>query len=438
MGPRRIRRGELSRPTARYTSWRACGFNGATANSPWRTTGASWMMFTTTASFNGATANSPWRTLVVRVRRAAHVRASMGPRRIRRGEQDVGRDPRKTWRELQWGHGEFAVENTDASGKEWIAEGQLQWGHGEFAVENGVSQLCMTVRSGWLQWGHGEFAVENVRPCPGLLKEITRLQWGHGEFAVENDGVQSLRAGEGEVLQWGHGEFAVENDDGDGGRIAPDMASMGPRRIRRGEPLDARMLARPPTMASMGPRRIRRGERRGCARLEVHLVDASMGPRRIRRGERPRADDTRPTRRSASMGPRRIRRGERTIPGAVANGLPALQWGHGEFAVENGGILAHGPQSRHAASMGPRRIRRGEPRRATTSSGRKPSFNGATANSPWRTHARHHAHVPTARASMGPRRIRRGELDDMPGAGWKRTDASMGPRRIRRGELASR
>ncbi len=40
---------------------------------------------------------------------------------------------------------------------------KLQWGHGEFAVEN----LCMAVRSGWkavrLQWGHGEFAVENIQ-----------------------------------------------------------------------------------------------------------------------------------------------------------------------------------------------------------------------------------------------------------------------------------
>ncbi len=37
---------------------------------------------------------------------------------------------------LQWGHGEFAVENNDAGEAERLREEELQWGHGEFAVEN--------------------------------------------------------------------------------------------------------------------------------------------------------------------------------------------------------------------------------------------------------------------------------------------------------------
>src|SRR5262249_3520714 len=84
------------------------GFNGATANSPWRTREVE-KAARAENCFNGATANSPWRTCHTRIAvscvamlqwghgefaveadlivdvLAIHVRASMGPRRIRRG-----------------------------------------------------------------------------------------------------------------------------------------------------------------------------------------------------------------------------------------------------------------------------------------------------------------------------------------------------------------
>ncbi len=109
----------------------------------------------------------------------------MGPRRIRRGERRHFPRPPRVRARLQWGHGEFAVENpvndrrrqttTDASmGPRRIRRGEqaargsgdrdagaLQWGHGEFAVENGSFATLSSSRRTVLQWGHGEFAVEN-------------------------------------------------------------------------------------------------------------------------------------------------------------------------------------------------------------------------------------------------------------------------------------
>src|SRR6266540_224251 len=83
MRPRRIRRGErlLDRQTALY---RLC-FNAATANSPWRT-GQPGGQFDAWDSFNAATANSPWRTRVGYTSPSGTTKASMRPRRIRRGE----------------------------------------------------------------------------------------------------------------------------------------------------------------------------------------------------------------------------------------------------------------------------------------------------------------------------------------------------------------
>src|SRR5947209_4489020 len=83
-------------------------------------------------------------------------RASMGPRRIRRGE------PRPP---LGW----------------MPSSAALQWGHAEFGVENGPL-LPTGGAAHELQWGHAEFGVENRKPCgqSGWLKGL--LQWGHAEF----------------------------------------------------------------------------------------------------------------------------------------------------------------------------------------------------------------------------------------------------------------
>ncbi len=36
-----------------------------------------------------------------------------------------------------------------------------------------------------LQWGHGEFAVDDVKIDAATAPPI-KLQWGHGEFAVDD------------------------------------------------------------------------------------------------------------------------------------------------------------------------------------------------------------------------------------------------------------
>src|SRR3989442_701990 len=59
MGPRRIRRGD--RLPAAWPAPAAEGFNGATANSPWRRGGGPTNATSMSRCFNGATANSPWR-----------------------------------------------------------------------------------------------------------------------------------------------------------------------------------------------------------------------------------------------------------------------------------------------------------------------------------------------------------------------------------------
>src|SRR5581483_1215570 len=158
MGPRRIRRGEPRRWASRRTAGSPC-FNGATANSPWRT-GPGRGACPSPPRFNGATANSPWRTLQINLRHTAE-------------------------EALQWGHGEFAVENPGSGRPPPPAARRF----------NGA-----TANSPWRTPGRVD-----------LLTESFQLQWGHGEFAVENDGV---RAGAGQRLV---------------------LASMGPRRIRRGE-----------------------------------------------------------------------------------------------------------------------------------------------------------------------------------------------------------
>src|ERR1043166_8162888 len=66
---------------------RTAGFNGATANSPWMTTGRGETIQGTFGGFNGATANSPWMTPSWQL-------------------ASPSTDP------LQWGHGKFAVEDT--------------------------------------------------------------------------------------------------------------------------------------------------------------------------------------------------------------------------------------------------------------------------------------------------------------------------------------
>src|SRR5438876_1100250 len=96
-----------------------------------------------------------------------------------------------------------------------------------------------------------------------MLKLATeqQLQCGHGEFAVENVYTGRLGVISNDKLQCGHGEFAVENPGNVG------------RNWRRGSSFNAATanspwrtacegyILTPGGVASMRPRRIRRGER---------------------------------------------------------------------------------------------------------------------------------------------------------------------------------
>src|SRR2546428_71162 len=109
-----------------------------------------------------------------------------------------------TEKKLQWGHGEFAVDDEtrffrpyrkhrrfngatanspwmtrEAKGKPFT-KGELQWGHGEFAVDDRLPLGRRRPRVGWFQWGHGEFAVDDVKAALNCLAAF-ELQWGHGE-----------------------------------------------------------------------------------------------------------------------------------------------------------------------------------------------------------------------------------------------------------------
>ena len=134
MGPRHKDRGE---PQARADMRRlSTGFNGATAQRPWRTTvGRSRVQLSVPASmgprhkdrgerqvrrqgccarkcFNGATAQRPWRTPLASLRQiASSARASMGPRHKDRGEQFQPALQQAMNQVLQWGHGTKTVEN---------------------------------------------------------------------------------------------------------------------------------------------------------------------------------------------------------------------------------------------------------------------------------------------------------------------------------------
>ena len=201
-----------------------------------------------------------------------------------------------------------------------------------------------------------------------------------------------------------------------------------------------------------------------------------MRPQRIRRGERRVASVPRTAgRRPASMRPQRIRRGERlSSRGSDCNGHGPLQCGHSEFAVENQDnypgclslLFASSPSFNAATANSPWRTMftdklRWRPQRwqrhgfnaATANSPwrtwvcrRGPTtslcFNAATANSPWRTSSKRGSDRESHSASMRPQRIRRGELrvytvatvivSERQGA-----KLSMRPQRIRRGERRS-
>src|SRR5579885_1423121 len=95
-----------------------------------------------------------------------------------------------------------------------------------------------------LQCGHGASAVENLRvrlrrdsPCWRFNAATARAPWRTRHRFLLRSGILEL--------QCGHGASAVENLVCTTSAILIPMASMRPRRERRGEPLFRRRLAIP-------------------------------------------------------------------------------------------------------------------------------------------------------------------------------------------------
>ena len=299
------------------------------------------------------------------------------------------------------------------------------------------------------------------------------LQWGHADVGVEDR--RRLGAVWAIQLQWGHADVGVEDIRGSRlGRRRP-VASMGPRRCRRGRRRGDDPSGRD-ARASMGPRRCRRGRRpaalpavRPMSRLQWGHADVGVEDPAVEVAPSPAASlqwghadvgveddcaadisetasglqwghadvgvEDRTCRLSvtatadASMGPRRCRRGRRGLDGR-ARGRHGLQWGHADVGVEDRDRRCV-TTARRQASMGPRRCRRGRPNCSAPIRSPSTSFNGATPMSAWKT-------VPSPAVELSRCQLQWGHADvgvedrDR----WRPTHgrpASMGPRRCRRG-----
>ena len=229
-----------------------------------------------------------------------------------------------------------------------------------------------------LQWGHADVGVEDTGGC-GARRAYGGLQWGHADVGVE-DAAPSRTSPAGDSFNGATPMSAWKTRRQRPARRA-GVASMGPRRCRRGRLADlgsgGASMGLQWGHADVGVEDVTPVGRRRVARL------ASMGPRRCRRGRRSTVGSPRPPWSSfngatpmsawktphfaigyrrddlASMGPRRCRRGRRPNGCRVAL-LTVLQWGHADVGVED---------------------RAGGPVRPSTPAG----FNGATPMSAWKT-----------------------------------------------------
>src|SRR5947199_263329 len=133
------------------------------------------------------------------------IAASMGPRRIRRG----GRRPPVRCRAVGWGFNGATANSPWRTTSRLTPLGpprRLQWGHGEFAVEEGRYRPRRQPGSPVVSMGPRRIRRGGPLACSITAAVAVLLQWGHGEFAVE-DGESSRSFRYGYLLQWGHGEF---------------------------------------------------------------------------------------------------------------------------------------------------------------------------------------------------------------------------------------
>src|SRR5258707_1385362 len=90
-----------------------------------------------------------------------------------------------------------------------VPPGDLQWGHGDCAVEYVVRRAGRfrepRPSMGPRRWRRGGPGITSIWTSP-----IVALQWGHDD-GVGEDIEKSLQAAAIQMLQWGHGDCAVED-----------------------------------------------------------------------------------------------------------------------------------------------------------------------------------------------------------------------------------
>ena len=215
MGPRRWSRGrELHQRSSRGPYQR---FNGATAMEPWKR-----------EELCVGSSNSPAKLqwghgdgAVEEVSDGSGVISSGTMLQWGHGdgavEENATGGPWRSRGALQWGHGDGAVEEdvpdllvtaygrrASMGPRRWSrgresragrvrsrAVAQLQWGHGDGAVEECSAPIRAGWRKSWLQWGHGDGAVEEA-PTRWHERWQSQLQWGHGVGALEEESLPAV------------------------------------------------------------------------------------------------------------------------------------------------------------------------------------------------------------------------------------------------------
>src|SRR5258708_6107053 len=131
----------------------------------------------------------------------------MGPRQLRRGDAGTGRQ-RRTGRRGFNGAAAITPRRSKADYEWFPGVAALQWGRGNYAAEI-ESASRRQARSEELQWGRGNYAAEITRaardPSPTNCASMGPRQLRRGDplrRAMERAGVS--------MLQWGRGNYAAE------------------------------------------------------------------------------------------------------------------------------------------------------------------------------------------------------------------------------------
>ncbi len=354
------------------------------------------------------------------------VHASMGPSRVRDGDEDSAYYLRIRGELLQWGRRVFATETRQrlvpdsrvpaaSMGPSRVRDGDLmstrtsglvslplQWGRRVFATE--------TRRAAVESYAHrcfnGAVACSRRRRSASDTSRPTASCFNGAVACSRRRQIEEIISkAENAELQWGRRVFATETHCPESCINGRTVASMGPSRVRDGDrPLWSLYAVVPD--ASMGPSRVRDGDVWAVDAVKGVLV-ASMGPSRVRDG-----DNDYQLRQAAgmiaSMGPSRVRDGDGARGAVGAAGPDALQWGRRVFATETW----------RGSRWSPRRGRR---------------FNGAVACSRRRHRLRQREQIVIDRLQWG-RRVFATETTQRGPTRAERERASMGPSRVRDGD----